>query len=188
MGEAAAIRGEATRRRLLEAAVPLIGEAGWHAVTTRMVAQRAGVAPGVVHYHFASVTDLLIAASVGFTRGMLDRFARELAERPGLDAGLGRLLAEVSRHDGADPASLLVAETYLAASRIPRLRDELAELVADFRRGLAGWLAENGAADPEAAATVLGAAVDGLILHRGLDPRLDLAALARPLRSMLRKE
>ncbi|WP_288047924.1 helix-turn-helix domain-containing protein, partial [Nocardia sp.] len=55
--EVSAERGRATRERLLEAAVSLIGEVGWSGVSTRMVAQRAGVNAGVVHYHFASVSD-----------------------------------------------------------------------------------------------------------------------------------
>jgi hypothetical protein len=42
------------------------------------------------------------------------------------------------RHGGscsADPASLLMEEIYLASTRIPRPRDQLAEMVIDFRRG-----------------------------------------------------
>jgi len=48
----------------MDAAAELIAERGWGAVTTRMVAERAGLRPGLVHYHFDSVTDLLIDSSL----------------------------------------------------------------------------------------------------------------------------
>ncbi|MFD0890429.1 TetR family transcriptional regulator, partial [Streptosporangium algeriense] len=41
MAEKSAERGRATRQRLFDAAVALIGEVGWGGVTTRMVAERA---------------------------------------------------------------------------------------------------------------------------------------------------
>ncbi|GAA3221295.1 TetR/AcrR family transcriptional regulator [Nonomuraea helvata] len=182
-------RGQATRQRLLEAAVPLIGEVGWGGVTTRMVAERAGVAPGVVHYHFTSVTGLLITGSIGFTRAMLDQFAQELGEQPGIDEGIDWLLGQLSGYTGSDPVSLLVTEMFLASTRLPELRTQLNELVGEFRSQVAAWLRMHGRrSDSQAAATVLAAAIDGLILHHALDPSLNLTALAAPLRAMLLRQ
>lgn len=180
-----AARGQATRQRLLDAAVALVPELGWGGVTTRLVAERAGVAPGVVHYHFASVTDLLIAAGTGFSAGMLDLLAKELTARPGIGEGLDWLLGELSRYSGVDPASLLVVEMFLASTRLPELRERLGEQIAGFRSCVASWLAERGyQGDAAAAAAMLAAAVDGIMMHRALDPDLDLGALAGPLRAM----
>ncbi|GHH72641.1 TetR family transcriptional regulator [Streptosporangium violaceochromogenes] len=191
-------QGRETRRRLLEAAVTLIGEAGWNGVTTRMVAERAGVAPGVVHYHYASVTDLLVAASCAFAERLLDELARHLAAHPDLDGGLTWLLGQVAAYDGADPASLLMTETYLAAQRLPDLHGRLRGTVVRFRREVSTWLQVVGREAPEtdagaaaaadARAVLLAAVVDGLVLQRGLDPGVDVAALAGPLRAMLRGE
>ncbi len=47
-----------TSERLAAAAVQLIAEDGWAAVTTRRVAERAGVNQGLVHYHYGSVAAL----------------------------------------------------------------------------------------------------------------------------------
>ena len=47
-----------TRARLLSAAASLIAERGWSAVTTRAVAERAGVNQALVHYHFGSIDNL----------------------------------------------------------------------------------------------------------------------------------
>ncbi|GAB3136439.1 TetR/AcrR family transcriptional regulator [Microbispora hainanensis] len=189
MAEASADRGRTTRQRLLGAAAALIAEAGWGGVSTRMVAERAGVAPGVVHYHFASLPDLLIAASTGVARAMLEELTARLAEQPDPETGVEWLLGELSRYTGTDPASLLIVEMYLAAARLPELRERLHELVADSRAQIASWLRDRGhAGDAEATAAVLVAAVDGLVLHRGLDPALDLTALAGPLRAMVRTD
>ncbi|MDF5759097.1 TetR/AcrR family transcriptional regulator [Spongiactinospora sp. TRM90649] len=182
----AAERGHATRQRLFQAAVELIGEVGWSNVTTRLVAERAGVAPGVVHYHFGSVTELLVEASTAVAGEMLDGIAREVTALPGIGEGVDRLLGEMARYTGTDPASLLIAEMYLASARLPELRERLAGLLLDLRGRLAGWLREHGhPGDASAAATVLVAAVDGLVLHRGIDPGMDVAALGAPLRAML---
>jgi len=54
-GPTSAERGQAVRRRLLDAAAELIPELGWSGVSTRVLAERAAVTPGMVHYHFASL-------------------------------------------------------------------------------------------------------------------------------------
>ncbi|WP_375128586.1 TetR/AcrR family transcriptional regulator [Nonomuraea sp. GTA35] len=188
MAHLSAERGKATRQRLLDAAVALVPEVGWGGVTTRLVAERAGVAPGVVHYHFASVTDLLVAAGLGFTSGLLDLLATELTARQDVGEAVDWLLGELSRYSGTDPASLLVVEMFLAATRLPELREGLGEQVGRFRATVASWLVERGyRGDPAAAAAMLAASVDGIMLHRALDPGLDPAALGGLLRAMFGK-
>jgi AcrR family transcriptional regulator len=59
------------RDRLLAAAAELIAEKGWGAVSTRVLADRAGVGSGVVHYHFDSTQAVLVQASVGALRTAL---------------------------------------------------------------------------------------------------------------------
>ena len=54
-------RSEATRERLFEAAVELIGERGYHGTTVDDIVERAGVAKGTVYYHFAGKTELFQA-------------------------------------------------------------------------------------------------------------------------------
>ncbi|MFC3962297.1 TetR/AcrR family transcriptional regulator [Nocardia jiangsuensis] len=45
---------------LLEAAQQLLLDEGWAAVTSRRVAERAGLKPQLVHYYFRSMDDLLL--------------------------------------------------------------------------------------------------------------------------------
>src|SRR4051794_34100044 len=66
-----------TRERLMEAAAELIAELGWGRVTTRAVAERAGLPHGSVSYHFRGKQELLTDAALhAFQQTIpVDRFA-----------------------------------------------------------------------------------------------------------------
>ncbi|MCG5217034.1 TetR/AcrR family transcriptional regulator [Streptosporangium sp. KLBMP 9127] len=182
-------RGRATRQRLLRAAVALVGEVGWNGVTTRLVAKRADVSPGVVHYHYASVTDLLIAACTEHGGVMLEQISQGLVEQEDLADGVTWLLGELASYPADDPAALLLAEAFLASSRLPELRADLAVLLNRFRVTVAEWLRAHGyEGDADVLAVLLSALLDGVALHRGVDPGLDPQALAVPLRRLFASE
>ncbi|MFE0812766.1 TetR/AcrR family transcriptional regulator [Streptomyces sp. NPDC058794] len=170
MSSPAAARGREVRQRLLATAAELIPERGWTAVSTRVLADRAGVAPSVVHYHFPSLAALLGEAAIGTLRDLLAVAGEvlEQARAPGELSDL--LLASVRQYTGTDSLSLLSVETYLAATRDPELGARLAALVAEFRQRLAGLLRAHRVPEPEATAAVLAATIDGLLLHRALQP------------------
>jgi len=46
------LRGERTKRKILEAARHLFTSQGFHATTTRQITERAGVTPGAIYNHF----------------------------------------------------------------------------------------------------------------------------------------
>jgi AcrR family transcriptional regulator len=186
MAETAANRGREVRRRLVQAARELVPERGWAAVSTRTVAERAGVAPGLVHYHFASLQALLAEAAVGALRDMAGDVAALLRQAGTPGELVDLLTAEVDRYTGTDPASLLAIETYLAATRNPDLHRQLTAVLDDFRHGLAGRLRELGVPEPDATAAVLAAVVDGVLLHRALTP-LPAGAVAPVLRRIVEK-
>lgn len=54
--------GDATRKAFLDAAEELLISNGAAAITTRKVAERAGVNQALVHYHFGTIEELLVAA------------------------------------------------------------------------------------------------------------------------------
>ena len=178
-------RGREARARLLAAAAELIAELGWSAVSTRLLAERAGVRPGIVHYHFASLQALLREAALSAMDDVLGQVAPAFAGVDDLDTGLATLLAGLDQYTGTDPASLLFSETYLAATRDPELRARMARLVQAFHRTMTAWLERCGHPAPEPTATVLIAVVDGLILHKALDPALDLPSATGVLRALL---
>lgn len=185
MSPTAAERGREVRRKLLAAAVALIAERGWTAVSTRVVAERAGVAPGLVHYHFSSVQALLSEAAVGVMREVGAMLAPTLAAAGTPAAAMTALASALDPYTGDDPVSVLFTETYLAATRDPELRAAVAGVITEFRAGLADWLGTHGVAAPEATAAVVGAAIDGLVLQRALDPTLTAETIAPVLTRLL---
>jgi AcrR family transcriptional regulator len=177
-----ATRGQEVRQRLLAAAAELIPELGWSAVSTRILAQRAGVTPSVVHYHFASVQQVLSEAAVAAMRQVVEASEELFTSATTPAAAVDAMLASVAQYDGTDPMSLLFIETYLAATRDERLRTQIATIVTDFSARVADWLALHQVPEPAETAAVLAAAVDGLLLHRSLRPESpDVTTVLRKL-------
>jgi AcrR family transcriptional regulator len=58
---------------LLDAAERLLIEVGYAGITTRKLAERAGVNHGLVHYYFGSIEEVLFQAMERFTARLLDR-------------------------------------------------------------------------------------------------------------------
>lgn len=181
-------RGRVVRARLLAAARELIGELGWSAVSTRVLAEQAGVRPGLVHYHFESLQTLLCQASLEAMRQMLEGTAAILAQAASPADGIEAMLFDLDQYNGFDPASLLFIETYLAATRDRELRQQMGALLNDFRSSLTGALARSGHADPEGAASAVMAVFDGFVLHKGFDPALSAARIAPLLRRITTEE
>lgn len=185
MTSPAAEHGREVRQRLLAAAVELIPERGWAAVSTRVLAERAGVTPSVVHYHFPSLPALLNEAAIGLMRQVLAELDAilDIARNPA--EVVEAMLASAKAYTGADPMSLLATEAYLAAHRDEQLCEQIASVVERFRQRFGRWLAEHGVAAPDETAAVLLAAVDGLLLHRGLGAGPDAGPTAAVLRKLV---
>lgn len=182
----AAARGQVVRQRLLDAAVALVPELGWPAVSTRILAERAGVTPSVVHYHFPSLQVLLVEGVLGAMREVAGAFEPMLETAGTPEEAVDAVLASVGGYTGTDPMSLLFAEAYLAATRDDTLRQGIRDLLAGLRTTVGGWLAGHGVAEAEATAAVLFATVDGLLLHRALEPEADPGVTSAVLHRLVR--
>lgn len=180
-----AARGEAVRERLRSAAVALIAERGWAAVSTRILADRAGVTSSVVHYHYASVQALLVEAVVDVIRGPLAEMESILETARTPAEAVDAIFGSAEDYSGEDPLSIAAIEATLAASRDPALHDQLRDAVDQFRRRFARWLAEHDVPDPEATAGVLIATIDGLLLQRGLGIAAPTTATVAILRRLV---
>ncbi|WP_129839327.1 TetR/AcrR family transcriptional regulator [Streptomyces sp. RFCAC02] len=134
-------RRDATRLRLYEAAVALIGEQGFAATTVEQIAERAGVAKGTVYYNFAGKTELfeeLLRHGVGpLTAALRDAAGACRARGGGAGAALDAMaragLAFVASR--ADFARLLVAEQWRAnrpwSATLRAARADVVAAVAD---------------------------------------------------------
>jgi AcrR family transcriptional regulator len=115
--------GEATRERLLRAALELYGASGFLGTTTPALAERAGVAEGTIYRHFTSKEHLLNEAYRRAHRwglGILESFegdrgrrgperlallARTLTDTAAVDPPLVRMLFSTAHEPFLDPQS-----------------------------------------------------------------------------------
>ena len=96
------------------------------------------------------------------------------------------LTAGVDDYVGDGASARLLIEAYLAATRDPELHQQLAALMLGLRAEVAAAFTAAGHPRPLAAAALALAALDGLVLQRGLDPALSYADVAPLLGRLLR--
>ncbi|MHB1929074.1 MAG: TetR/AcrR family transcriptional regulator [Acidimicrobiales bacterium] len=113
-----------TRRRILDAALAVIGEHGVGGLTNRRVARRAGVALGSLTYHFPSQRDILREALTDFADREVDRIAGIAAElhAASVEAAVSNL-EEGLLAVALGVESIAVIELYLEAARDPALQE-----------------------------------------------------------------
>ena len=118
---------------LLDAAERLLFESGYAAVTTRRVAEEAGVKHGLVHYYFGSMEGLLTQT--------LERFADQLAEPlealyadPNLTfAEKWRIGAQFWVEEPTSRFPKILLELSAMSWNLPQLQQLLADVHARFR-------------------------------------------------------
>lgn len=176
-------RGDETRARLLSATRRVIAAHGWGGVTTRAVAEEAGVNPGLVHYHFSSVDGLRREAVRACMDELLAGSVERLEGQADTADGVRAVLALLAERDRREPETAVVLfEGFLASLRDEALRADLVALLHGTRAAVAGWIsASSGREDAEAVATLLLAALDGIFLHRLIDPTTDPEVVRGPL-------
>ncbi|MFD0552255.1 TetR/AcrR family transcriptional regulator [Streptomyces rectiviolaceus] len=174
-------RGERRRGQLADAGVELLAEAGWPGVTTRSVAERAGANLGLIHYYWGGLPALKAAIARRAGEQVFDPVTEELSGTTTLEEAHSKLIELLSApHDGR--TARLTVELIAGAAREPLLGDVLRESLTETRARLRGWLKGVHPGAPAGSETVLIALIDGMLLHRMLDPDLDnreaLAALS----------
>jgi AcrR family transcriptional regulator len=184
-GRAAGDPSRRTRDALLAATATAIARNGWSAITTRQVAALAGVNPALVHYHFDSMDELRYeAALTAMAEEIEGPMGALLADVPLSDA-IAACVDSVARIDTGSDRFALLYEVLLEGGRDPQMRDVLVKAYDDFRAALAGRVREAGGRDPEGAAVVITAALDGVLLHRLVKPDLDVVGLTSTLMAAL---
>jgi AcrR family transcriptional regulator len=172
-------RGLRRRAELLAAAVALFADGGWESITTRAVAARAGANPALVHHHFGSVTALRRAAVAAVLATTFEPVAEAVLEAVGRDEA-GAVQAVLDAVVAEPAANRTTAELLRAAGHDDAVRAQLRASLRAVRSRVAARLPPD---DLRTAAleVVIPALVDGLLLHRLVDPDLDTAPAARLL-------
>lgn len=185
---------EERRGELVDAAISLVAEEGLSNATTRRITDRAGVALGAFHYAFASKAELVAAVMDRISSRLESALDVSVAPGTSSDVAARRVLEAHAELVAADPPLQLARQELLVrALRDPALQSLVAEqrhrVVAAIHRSLTAAAAPGATAGargtdrdvagggrawsdtvPEALAGYLAATLDGLVLHRHLDP------------------
>ncbi len=181
-----------TRGRLLAAAASLVAERGWGSVTTRAVAERAGVNQALVHYHFGTMDSLLREAVMARLQPEVQALVDELLDERPIPESIRRVMELLDRFDLNTEVGVLMAEALLQATRDERISLAMGEVVGSFSTMLEPRLVlaqERGVirddVDPESLGLVLAAMLDGFLIQRMADPEADPERAASTLIQLL---
>jgi AcrR family transcriptional regulator len=126
-----AMRGEATRRRIVDAARDVLLERGHGGASTRAVADEAGVRLSLVHYHFGGKQGLLLEVLERENELLLQR-QQKLFAAPGPLAEKWRVACDFLDEDVRSGYVRVLWELWAAG-----LADE--QLAAGWRSAMGGW-------------------------------------------------
>jgi AcrR family transcriptional regulator len=188
-------RSEATRQRVLDAAVACLAREGFQASNLARIARQAGMTTGAIQHQFGDKASLLAEVVERSYEQMVDRLARLPAGEEPLAARVARLVEAL--WSGYDAASTRASLEILFAMRGDAAFRErsLAFLAAMHQRIDRLWMgtfwdAPCGRAGHIEAQRTVFATLNGLAVERILvpgmpDPAPDLARLARHALALL---
>lgn len=159
-------RADATRARLLKAAITAFAEKGFHGTTTRDIAAAAGMSPAALYVHHRSKEELLYLISKDGHESTLHLVRTAIASAADPADALRQVIHDFALYHARDHTGARVVNYELAAlspehlGEIKRIRHDIEEAV----RGLVSDGVETGAFDtadpPMAAAALLSLGID----------------------------
>ncbi len=121
---------DATRQRLLRAAIELFTTQGYHDTTTPLIARRAGVAEGTIYRHFSGKQDLLNELYRGALRWAAGQVEAARADGVAVRDQLARLARALTACAVQDPAVIRMG---FLQRHGDLLDDRSREVARDFR-------------------------------------------------------
>ena len=161
------------RNRLIDVTLDLIAEVGVAGISHRKIAARAGVPLGSMTYHFDGMDELLFEAFARFAETIIKQFEERLGAATTIDEARNAVVSLI-HEDLTGPQSardaVLTFELYTLAAREPRFRAITREWMRRSRFELERHFDSD-------TAHQLDALIEGLAIHRSLDPEPPSRAL-----------
>jgi AcrR family transcriptional regulator len=183
------------RQQILDAALRCFSRDGFHNTTTADIVRESGVSQGTLYLYFSTKEDIVVALADDRHQGEAFLSAMAQSEQDPIE-GLA-LLLELYGQSLTDPhrmeARRVGIQGWAEALRNPTIHASVTggmasvrqELVRLIERGqLAGQIRPE--VEPDAVARVLIATFQGLILQVAWGETIDLAAVGRVMRGMIR--
>jgi TetR/AcrR family transcriptional regulator, transcriptional repressor of aconitase len=189
-----AARAAARRRQIIDAALACFARTGFHKTTMADVVRQSGLSPGAIYCHFAGKDDIILAVVTERHRreaALLQAAAAEKSFAAALERLIGDivgLLATPEERAWRRLAVQLWAESLHDRRLLAKVRNGV-----DTPRAVLAGLIETArqrgelpaALDPEAAARLLIAFFQGLVLQLSWEPEIDIAGCVDALRTLL---
>lgn len=164
------------RRQIIAALLAELAAVGYARASVRSIAARAGLAPGLVHYHFDSKEAILVALVEGLVEEAERRAQAAFAAATPAERLAAFVDARVGLGTGADPEAVSAWVMILGeASALPPVRERLRAWLAADRLRLERAFRAAGAPRPkDCAAHLLAGVLGSFSLHalavEGLPP------------------
>lgn len=136
-----AAQREATREAIVAAAARCLVEDGYPALTTRRVAELAGVAQSTLMHHFPTRGALLVEAVTHLARGLADDALRRIDLAALRSAKHREAVLDEAWREFTSPQALAAAQLWMSAWSDP----ELAAILRDLEERIAGILSVTAA-------------------------------------------
>jgi TetR/AcrR family transcriptional regulator, transcriptional repressor of aconitase len=187
-------RASAQRERILDAALTCFARQGFHAATMQDIVAESGLSPGAIYGYFKGKTDVVMA--IASERHAMERRRMEHAlTAADLETSLVRLVEGfvLGLRDAQEKTwRRLAVQLWAESLSNPRLKrealagvtqaiEQLSPMIGRAQRE-GRWPAHL---DPEAAARVMIALLQGISLQLAWDDAIDIPAFASALRIMI---
>ena len=185
---------ESRRQQILDAALTCFSRDGFHATTTADIVRESGVSQGALYLYFATKDDIVVALADDRHQGEVFLNALAKSEQDPV-AGL-MLLVELYGKTLGDPRRAdmrrVGIQGWAEALRNERIRASVTSGLATVRAALVRLIERGqrlgevrGDLDPQAAARIMIATFQGLILQASWGEAIDLSAVGRLMRRMI---
>lgn len=161
-------RSRLRREELLAAAIELFAEGGSRSITHRAVAARAGLPSATTTYYFETIDDLIHEALANH----IDQWTKDLEALAMVDIDVAvslddatGFISAVFAARGPEMAALELS-IFLAAARVPELRDDATRAIQAFETLITHVLARVGIDEPGNLAASIVAVIAGTALRR----------------------
>lgn len=152
------------RSRIIDVALDVIAEHGVAGTTHRKVAEAADVPLGSMSYHFSGMDELLIEAFRRLAATVSARFTELLVAAQTPDEARQAVVAIITDTSWTNTRHLLLSyELYAFGARNPALQTVMRDWMEASRRALERHFDRD-------TARMLDALIEGLTIHRSVDP------------------
>lgn len=155
---------EESRKNILDAALELFGERGYHTTSISQIARKAGTSQGLLYNYFDGKSHLLEEIyKIGFAE--LERYIDELENRQLTRTKLTKYLESVLRHIlENDKFWRLFYSVVIHAGTVEEIAPFVARYMKSSMRRMTELLERIGADKPEEDAYIMGAMLDGVAI------------------------